>query len=287
MPERFARVLHRALVSAAAVLAASLALGGAAHAASADAAEPSTPAACDVVGGDLSWGFKESFRAYISGSIAEGEWAVSGGATYETPNFGWSSATGTFDPGARAGDASFTGAIRFTGHDGLLDTTVADPTLRFAADGTAQLLVDLTTLSMDDALAGNAEAAETFTQLPLVTLDLAAAPLHVQGDAVTAAAVPTAITAEGFEAFGSYEPGTAFDPIALSLTLDCAEPSPTPEATPQPEPTEDAAVTTSAASGVEQVWLPWTLAGAALVAGAGVLTAWLVRRRRGVQGDRS
>src|SRR3546814_4707199 len=66
---------------------------------------------------------------------------------FRSPSFGWSGAAGAFDPSAHTGDASFAGAIHFTGHDGLLDTTVADPTLRFAADGTAQLLVDLTSRS--------------------------------------------------------------------------------------------------------------------------------------------
>src|SRR3546814_1010818 len=130
---------------------------------------------------------------------------------FRSPSFGWSGAAGAFDPSAHTGDASFAGAIHFTGHDGLLDTTVADPTLRFAADGTAQLLVDLTSLSMEDAIAGNAEAAETVTQVPLVTLDLTASPLQTQGDTIAAIAVPTAITPEGFEAFGSYEPGTEFE----------------------------------------------------------------------------
>src|SRR3546814_12748315 len=119
---------------------------------------------------------------------------------FRSPSFGWSGAAGAFDPSAHTGDASVAGAIHFTGHDGLLATTVADPTLRFAADGTAQLLVDLTSLSMEDAIAGNAEAAETVTQVPLVTLDLTASPLQTQGDTIAALAVPTALTPAGFEA---------------------------------------------------------------------------------------
>src|SRR3546814_3461048 len=92
---RFPHPIRGALVAFAAVLAASLAAGSAEHAAPGAsavgrAASPAT--ACDVVGGELSWGFKESFRAYISGSIAAGEWTTSGGATYETPSFGWSGA---------------------------------------------------------------------------------------------------------------------------------------------------------------------------------------------------
>ena len=46
----------------------------------------------------LTWGFKESFRAYIDGDIANGEWTTSGGATYETPEFSWSDGTGPLRP---------------------------------------------------------------------------------------------------------------------------------------------------------------------------------------------
>src|SRR3546814_11001450 len=109
---------------------------------------------------------------------------------FRSPSFGWSGAAGAFDPSAHTGDASFAGAIHFTGHDGLLDTTVADPTLRFAADGTAQLLVDLTSLSMEDAIAGNAEAAETVTQVPLVPLDLTPPPLPPPGHPIPPPPVP-------------------------------------------------------------------------------------------------
>src|SRR5690606_23738697 len=42
---------------------------------------------CTVTDAELVWGYKESFRSYISGSIAHGEWTVADGAAYETPNF--------------------------------------------------------------------------------------------------------------------------------------------------------------------------------------------------------
>lgn len=192
-------------------------------------------AACAVSDGSLSWGFKESFRSYISGTIAKGAWEPINGATYETPEFGWSAATGTFDPQTLTGDVAFTGGVHFTGHNGLLDTTIAGPTLSFTPDG-GTLMLDVQTVSMDDAMAGNTDNVQSFTQVPMVTLDLATVPLSSDGTVITGTAVPTAVTQEGFDAFGSYEAGTPFDAVTFSFTVACATPEPEPEMTTMAEP---------------------------------------------------
>src|SRR5690606_24359517 len=51
---------------------------------------------CEVVGAALGWGFKEEFRAYVDGSIANGEWTTADGATYETPSFQWANGAGGY-----------------------------------------------------------------------------------------------------------------------------------------------------------------------------------------------
>ena len=38
--------------------------------------------ACEVREVTITWGFKESFRSYISGAIAEGSWQTSGDVGY-------------------------------------------------------------------------------------------------------------------------------------------------------------------------------------------------------------
>jgi hypothetical protein len=277
--------------AAAEPLRAPAAPASAAAASPAPAPATATDPACTVTGGSLTWGVKESFRAYISGTIAKGSWEPIGGATYATPTFGWSGATGEFDPAALAGSVRFAGGVHFTGHDGLLDTTVANPTLQFAGDGTGTLLLDLTNLSMDDALAGNTGNVQTLGQVPLVALDLAAAPLQTDADAVTVTgtAVPTTITAEGYAAFGSYEPGTAFDPATFSFTVACAEPEPTPEAaaveTSEPPPT--AGASSVAAEGTDPAapaWPLWAAVGA-LVAAAAAAFGLALRRRARVRRD--
>src|SRR5690606_10044019 len=100
-------------------------------------AEDSASSTCVVTGGDLTWGVKESFRSYISGTIAHGSWEVSDGATYETPMFGWSNPTGEIDANTGEGSISFTGLIHFTGHDGALNLQMSNPSIAFSGDGTA------------------------------------------------------------------------------------------------------------------------------------------------------
>lgn len=149
--------------------------------------------------GDPHLGVKESFRSYISGTIARGQWQTTGDAAYATPAFTWSSRTGTAAPSGAPAEVSFTGGIRFTGHDGLLDTTLADPTLVIDQPGHAVLRLDVSGVTMDAAMAGETTAT-TSTQVPFVDIDLSGATTSVDGDTVTinAAEAPTAITAEGF-----------------------------------------------------------------------------------------
>lgn len=274
----------------AAALAAGLVLPALA-AAPVAAAEPAAVAAgaCTVDAGQLSWGFKESFRSYISGTIANGSWAPVAPATYTTPDFGWPAAGGSFDPASGTGTVSFTGAIHFTGHGGLLDTTIANPTLVLPGDGTAQLLMDVSGVTMDDALAGNTGNVHTSAQVPFVSLDLGAVPLTVDAATVSATAVPTAITAQGFAAFPNYETGTAFDPLTVTFALACAAP-----AAPEPTATEQVAVIEYDNMAVDPVatvlaWLAPVLIAALVVAGILVAVFLVLSRRRAASsgGDRS
>ncbi|MFT4284755.1 MAG: HtaA domain-containing protein [Protaetiibacter sp.] len=231
---------------------------------------------CTVEDATLDWGFKESFRAYIDGSIANGEWTVSDGASYETPLFGWSDGTGVYDIDTARGQVDFTGAIRFTGHDGLLDTTVANPRLQFVDADTAYLLLDVAGVTMEDALAGDTEPV-VVTAVPFVKLDLGggAVELSADGTTLTGTEVPTAITAQGYAAFPNYEAGTAFDPVSFTVTVgsDCTTAIP---ATTDEEPTTDAV----ASLGPDLAWLWWALAAVLLAAVVATVVVLLVRRRR-------
>lgn len=167
---------------------------------------------CDITDATLSWGFKESFRAYIDSNIANGEWTTDGAVTYDTPAFTWTGGTGTYTP--ITGDAviTFTGSVRFTGHEGVLDTTIADPVLRLGGT-TGVLLLDVSGPTMDGTPVDVQDVP--FVDLPAVAV--------AGADAVRTIDADTVLTEDGNAAFPNYETGTAFDPVAMSITVgkDC------------------------------------------------------------------
>ena len=218
---------------------------------------------CAVDDASITWGFKESFRSYISGSIANGEWTVADGATYEVPNFGFANGAGSYDAASSAGELAFDGSIRFTGHEGVLDTTVANPRVRFIDADTAIIVLDVAGVTQD--------GADIDQQgVDFVELDLTAATVTDEAGAVTIADAPATLLPAGAAAFGTYETGEEFDPVTIAFTTDpaCAAPV-VVEDEPTVAPEENA---------VDFGWLPWAISGLlALVVIA--LVILLVRRR--------
>jgi len=168
---------------------------------------------CEIVEAGATWGFKESFRAYISSSIAEGEWLVSGDVGYDTPDFVLTSGSGFLAPDLTSGDLSFSGAIEFLGHGGILDTTLGNPSLTMTGTGEAILTLDVTGDTMEElrvdlervpfATVGWSESD--------VTLDSASGSWEVREAALT-------LTREGAEAFGTYPAGEVLDPLSWKIT---------------------------------------------------------------------
>ncbi|MFK4790361.1 HtaA domain-containing protein [Microbacterium sp. ZW T5_56] len=273
------------------LLAAALGIGGGSVITATPSAAAVAPGACTVDAADLTWGFKESFRSYISGTIANGEWQTDGGASYTTPSFSFTAGTGDYAPDTATGAVSFLGAIHFTGHEGLLQTSVSAPTLQLTGPGSARLLLDISSVPMDQALAGD-NTVHTATQVPFVEIDLTSATVtRTDADVTIAGAeLPTAITPEGFAAFGNYDAGTAFDPIALTVHATCAptevaveaESTPTAEPSeataPAPTPTPATATPVTDAS-ADSSWVPWAIGGGVVVLLAAAGTTLLVRRR--------
>lgn len=170
------------------------------------------PRSCSVDDATLTWGFKESFRSYISGTIANGEWTVFDGASYETPEFEFPHGTGAF--GEAESRVSFAGAIRFTGHGGILDTTVSNPVLEWGG-GVGTLYLDVS---------GTTQEGE-----PVDESAVAFASLTFDGGVGTGrnlrfADVTATLTDAGAAAFGTYEPGEPLDPLRIELDVeaDCA-----------------------------------------------------------------
>lgn len=243
--------------------------------------ESVAPVGCTVEAASLTWGFKESFRSYVTGTIANGDWTLSGGTTYSTPDFTWPTGTGAFSVEDWTGLLDLPGSITFTGHDGLMNTTVKDPQILFVDAATAYLLLDVSGVSMEDALAG-VEEQVTAESVSFAVLDLAGGAIEVSEDGtqITATDVPTTITSEGFATFPNYEAGTAFDPVSFQITTaaECAtavEKVATATVTEEIIPIS-APVVEPAAGTPWQVWAAAALLAAALAATGVVLAA---RRR--------
>ncbi|MBQ1442355.1 MAG: HtaA domain-containing protein [Renibacterium sp.] len=233
---------------------------------------PDAAGQCTVAEATLSWGFKESFRAYIQSTIANGNWSTANGASYQTPNFGWSQGAGSINPVTKAGLVKFTGSISFTGHDGVLNTTVANPQIQLVDDRTAFLLLDVSGPTMDGAMIDDKAAS-------FLKLDLAAAGPVLKDGVLTVTAAPGALTPAGSTAFPNYPSGAAFDPVSFSFPVgaDCGTP---PKAEPPvAAPPANALSGSEAGQSADFWWLLWAIPAAILGAALLLAFVWLLRRR--------
>lgn len=126
-----------------------------------------------VQGGRLDWGVKTSFQRYITGPVANGSYALTGGAaTVGGSGFRFHSATGTYDGDTGAFRAAFFGGVHFVGHrtdSGAyqLDMTLAHPTVSISG-GSGTLYVDVTSKAKDTG------AVTTSRQVPFASSPSAA-----------------------------------------------------------------------------------------------------------------
>ncbi|MFE2745898.1 HtaA domain-containing protein [Streptomyces scopuliridis] len=188
-----------------------------------------------VQGGRLDWGIKSSFLSYVTGPIAQGSWALSGGAATVGSQFRFHSATGSYDPDTGAFRAGFSGGVRFVGHlkgDGTheLDLTISRPTVRISG-GSGTLHADMASKAK-----GSGEVTSA-SQVPLATLDLSGIGMKGGGSPVVLTRIPATLTAQGATAFaGYYTAGTPLDPVSLSVDVKAA--GATPEKSPSASATE-------------------------------------------------
>ncbi|MDY0813490.1 HtaA domain-containing protein [Kitasatospora purpeofusca] len=187
-----------------------------------------------VSGGRLDWGIKQSFLAYVTGPVAKGTWALTGGAaTVSGSGFRFHSAAGSYDPASGALTAAFSGGVRFTGHQengaNALDLSIGRLTFRAAAGGAAGLYADVSSKSRETGQVANAGQAK------LAELSLAGVDLRGAAGTLTLGNVPATLTEAGAKAFGGfYTAGTALDPVSLSVNLPAAQPTSTPSAPVSP-----------------------------------------------------
>jgi len=245
--------------------------------------------------GAVDWGVRRTFREYVTGAIAEGGWKLTGGAQDGGALFRFPEGSGRYDEKRRTLDAAFTGAVRFTGKQGLdltLDTVRAEVT----DDGKGTLYADVTgavSRAQDTARGKTQDRArggargKTWTKAPLITF--AAGDLEPKDGLVRVTEAPTKLTAAGAEAFGGmYRAGTEMDPVSLAVSLTAAAELPAlpdlgsvESATPKAadaEPERAQPETGAAASDSGVPVLPVGLAAVSLGAVAAALL--LLRRRR-------
>ncbi len=233
---------------------------------SAPSVEPSNGPSAGFADAAVDWGVRRTFREYVGGPVAQGRWTVSAGARDGGALFRFPGGRGTYNERAATLDATFAGAVRFTGKG--LDLTLDRIAVKVAGN--------TGTLSVGDR--------------PVVTFP---AQLAVKKGLVGIAESPAKLTAEGAALFGGiYPAGTAMDPVSLAVavgpevhlpalpdlgtganTAPSAAAAPGSSARPATEPT--ARTTDGPGPGV----LVYAAIGAVVVVAAGTTFALLRRRR--------
>ncbi|MFJ3188305.1 HtaA domain-containing protein [Streptomyces halstedii] len=222
----------------------------------------------------VDWGVRRTYREYVTGSIAQGEWTLADGAQDGGALFRFPKGKGTYDAKKQTLDAAFAGSVRFTGKGGL-DLELAGVTVKVAS-GKGTLRADVT----NEGTTRKGVALVTFTAKDLTPKDGLAALTEA----------PATLTADGAKAFGSlYSEGTAMDPVSLAVAVDAkaqlpalpdlgtaAEPSATPEKTPAATPSTQPVAAESGTGGGTYLAAG---GGAVLLAAAGG-GLWLALRRR-------
>ena len=169
---------------------------------------------CQVLESEITWGFKESFRSYISGAIALGQWTTSGDVDYTTPVFIFSGGEGAIAPDRSSGSVAFEGELLFEGHGGVLRTSLANPTLVMDSGRSALLVFDVTGDTMD-------MVSVSTDDVEFVTLEWSAGDESLDvatGEWLIRDAKAT-LTTSGSNAFGTYPSGEEFDPLDLRLVV--------------------------------------------------------------------
>jgi len=148
--------------------------------------------------GSLTWGFKSSWRMYVT-TIAAGSITASGGATVSSGEYVFPQASTTQTSPTGTGVTKYTGSVNWKSTAHGFDITMTDPWLEVASSTEATLTAVLT----DNA--GNSRGR---IDMATVTLNDPA----VESDSLTWTDRPTVITEEAAETFTNYA-NAAGDPL--------------------------------------------------------------------------
>lgn len=149
-----------------------------------------------VTGGSMSWEFKQSFKNYILGPIAHGEF--SGGS--------FSASGGAINVEAGGiGTVNFAGSLSATGHGGELSIQISNPTVQITGPNTGVLY-------------GNMTASGSTSYIAIA--NLAFSSVSVSGSTLTVVGSSATLTGAAAAAFnGFYGAGSALDTVSFSVSL--------------------------------------------------------------------
>ncbi|RGE14200.1 HtaA domain-containing protein, partial [Leucobacter sp. wl10] len=159
-----------------------------------------------------SWGFRESWRNYVKGPIANGGISASAPATAADDGVvTWANGTGTVDVEAGTGTITYAGAMVSRGHQGLgagggwgLEQTLANAQIVLTSPTTATLSAEVTQRAYSSWPAMNGER--------VVLADLAIPVGDLADGRVTASGT---LTAAGNGVYVIYPAGSATDPVTF------------------------------------------------------------------------
>lgn len=163
------------------------------------AAPVATCTAQGVSGASLSWGVKESFVSYVNGPIAKGSASIS-----------WGSGSGAYNTSENLGRVNYGGSAVFTGHGGILDLTLSNPTIQVNGAGSATL----------SAVANGSRVAIATLSLPAASVTDGAISWRIASATLTSAGA--ALFSYNGNAF--YPAGTALDPVSFTFPLGAEVP---------------------------------------------------------------
>ncbi|MEU5342648.1 HtaA domain-containing protein [Streptomyces sp. NPDC020766] len=244
-----------------------------------------------IENGAVDWGVRRTFREYVTGSIAKGEWKLTDGAEDGGALFRFPEGSGTYDEKKQTLDATFAGAVRFTGEQGL-DLKLGALRAQVTDDGKGTLYADVTSAGGAGGAGrtnGTDKADGTTKKVPLVTFT--AKDFKPKDGLAQVTEAPTKLTADGAKAFGGmYKAGTEMDPVSLAVALTDSARLPalpdlgsTESATPEAAAAERKTAeprSEATASDSDVPVLPVGLAAASLIA---VAAAFVIIRRRRAQ----
>ena len=164
---------------------------------------------------------------------------------------------------------TYGGSINFTGHDGALNTTLANFRIELAGD-TGYIVVDVT---------GTTQTGEAIDLKAVRFAEFALGDAAPIDGVLTLDSIPATLTEAGATAFGTYAAGEALDPVSAVIPVgaDCGVAAPVDEESDSEASAAVTAVTEVADEQGAPIW-PWIVGGLVLAALVGAGGVYLGRR---------